>query len=103
MQNEINAVSKRQNDTLDKESFALICKALSHPARIYILEYLKQADRCICGKIVESLPLAQSTVSQHLKCLKEAGLVIGEVDGPRTCYCLDKGILKQFKKMVAAL
>jgi DNA-binding transcriptional ArsR family regulator len=103
MQNNINAVSKRQNDTLDKERFALICKALSHPARIYILEYLKQADRCICGKIVESLPLAQSTVSQHLKCLKQAGLVIGEVDGPRTCYCLDKGILKRFKKMVAAL
>jgi DNA-binding transcriptional ArsR family regulator len=103
MQDRIKTASKRQNDSLDKERFALICKALSHPARIHILEYLKEADRCICGKIVEVLPLAQSTVSQHLKCLKEAGLVIGEVDGPRTCYCLDKGILKRFKKMVAAL
>jgi DNA-binding transcriptional ArsR family regulator len=103
MQSEINAVPKPKNDSLDQEGFALICKALSHPARIHILEYLKKQDRCICGKIVEIMPLAQSTVSQHLKCLKEAGLVTGEVDGPRTCYCLDKSIMKQFKKMVAAL
>ena len=65
--------------------------------------WLGPVDKYQCGKIVEIMPLAQSTVSQHLKCLKEAGLVIGEVDGPRTCYCLDKGIMKQFKKMVAAL
>lgn len=90
-------------DPLDNGTLALICKALAHPARIRILEHLNQVDQCICGEIVDILPLAQSTVSQHLKVLKEAGLVRGEIEGPRTCYCLDKSLLNQFKKMVAAL
>jgi len=62
---------------------------------------LKKTDRCICGKIVEILPLAQSTVSQHLKILKQAGLVIGEIEGPHTCYCLDQKKLDRFQDMVA--
>ena len=92
-----------KSELMDTETFALICKALGHPARVRIVEYLKKADRCICGEIVEILPLAQSTVSQHLKILKEAGLVCGEVEGPRTCYCLDKTVLKQFKAMAQNL
>jgi ArsR family transcriptional regulator len=88
---------------MDADAFALICKALGHPARIRIMEYLKKADRCICGEIVDILPLAQSTVSQHLKILKASGLVKGEVEGPRTCYCLDKTVLKQFKEMAEIL
>ena len=64
-------------------------KALSHPARIAILRVLAERGTCICGEIVEELPLAQSTVSQHLKALKEAGLIQGEIEGPRTCYCID--------------
>ena len=64
-------------------------KALGHPARLAIVELLAEREECICGEIVDDLPLAQSTVSQHLKVLKEAGLVRGTVEGRRTCYCLD--------------
>jgi predicted transcriptional regulator len=85
------------------DMFAKVCKALGHPARIRILKYLKGENRCICGKIVEMLPLAQSTVSQHLKCLKEAGLIKGEVDGLCTCYCIDLKALEDYKKMAAGL
>jgi ArsR family transcriptional regulator, arsenate/arsenite/antimonite-responsive transcriptional repressor len=85
------------------DQFAAMCKALGHPARIGILRQLLREDRCICGRIVEVQPLAQSTVSQHLKVLKEAGLIIGEVEGPKTCYCVDKGQLAALAKAVAAL
>lgn len=88
---------------LDPESFALICKALGHPARVKIVDYLKKMDRCVCGRIVEILPLAQSTVSQHLKTLKEAGLIRGEVEGLNTCYCLDTEVFEKFKKTVESL
>ncbi len=66
-------------------------KALAHPARLAIVRLLAERDECVCGEIVDDLPLAQSTVSQHLKALKEAGLVQGTVEGRRTCYCLDPG------------
>ena len=88
---------------LDATAFAGICKALGHPARIRIIEHLKAIDRCICGEIVQILPLAQSTVSQHLKVLKAAGLVKGEVEGPRTCYCLDREILDCFKRTAGSI
>ena len=88
---------------LDHEQFAAICKALGHPARVAIVMHLLQTRQCVCGRIVEILPLAQSTVSQHLKALKEAGLVRGEVDGPRVCYCLDMDLLEKFKKTVEAI
>lgn len=68
-------------------------RALSHPARLEILHLLAARGTCICGEIVDELPLAQATVSQHLKVLKTAGLVRGEVDGPRVCYCLDRDAL----------
>jgi DNA-binding transcriptional ArsR family regulator len=64
-------------------------RALAHPARIAILRLLAKRGTCVCGEIVEDLPLSQSTVSQHLKALKEAGFIRGEIEGPRTCYCLD--------------
>lgn len=64
-------------------------KALAHPARLAIIEILAERAECVCGEIVDDLPLAQSTVSQHLKALEEAGLVRGTVEGRRTCYCLD--------------
>ena len=91
------------NLSLDAETFAAMCKALGHPARVRILEHLRQIDKCICGEIVEILPLAQSTVSQHLKILKAAGLVCGEVEGPRTCYCVDKTMLEKFKEAASTL
>jgi len=90
-------------DEMKAERFSSICKALGHPARVRIVEYLKETDQCICGEIVDILPLAQSTVSQHLKILKESGLVKGEIEGPRTCYCLDRTVLAQFKRKAGTL
>jgi ArsR family transcriptional regulator len=73
----------------DDERLAAWLKALAHPARLGIVEIIATRGACICGEIVEVLPLAQATVSQHLKILKEAGLLQGTVEGPRSCYCLD--------------
>lgn len=79
------------------ERFAAYCKALGHPTRLQIVRLLMNVETCVCGDIVEKLPLAQSTVSQHLKVLKDAGLVRGEIDGPRTCYALDHEALAEFR------
>jgi ArsR family transcriptional regulator len=88
----------RTEDFPDKDiQLAAWCKALAHPARIAILRTLAKRKECICGELVLDLPLAQSTVSQHLKALKEAGLVKGEIDGPRSRYCIDD---KNFKKLI---
>lgn len=69
-------------------------KALAHPARLAILQTLAQRGTCVCGEVVDVLPLAQATVSQHLRTLRDAGLVRGEVEGPCTCYCLDADALR---------
>ncbi len=82
---------------------ATLAKAAGHPARVKILRLLARRDGCVCGEIVDQLPLAQSTVSQHLKILKAAGLVRGTVDGPRVCYCLEPDALRRLKALVAAL
>lgn len=74
-----------------------LARALSHPARVAILRLLAERRGCICGEIVDELPLAQATVSQHLKVLKSAGLVEGEVEGPRTCYCLSPGARERMR------
>lgn len=83
------AITKRAHFLADEQSLATLCKALSHPARIAILKQLAEQQTCICGEIVEVLPLSQSTVSQHLKELKNAGLVKGTIDGVKSCYCID--------------
>src|SRR5437870_3234054 len=70
------------------QELAELTKAVGHPVRVRILRMLVRKEACICGDIVDELPLAQSTVSQHLKVLKEAGLIRGDVDGPRVCYCV---------------
>lgn len=85
------------------EHLARLAKALAHPARVAIVRLLARKDGCIVGDCVDELPLAQSTVSQHLKQLKDAGLVRGEVDGPRTCYCVEPGALALFKALVETL
>lgn len=85
------------------DEFAKLAWAIAHPARVQILRMLIGRQACVCGEIVDQLPLAQSTVSQHLKILKESGLVQGEVDGPRVCYCIDAGKLKRLKALVAGL
>ena len=76
------------------EALALRLRALAHPARLAIVRALAQTGRCQCGQIVRGLTLAQSTVSQHLKVLKEAGLITGTIEGPRSCYCLDRATVQ---------
>lgn len=90
------AFHKKEEFTQKEQDLAAFAKAVSHPARIAILKVLAQKNECICGEIVDVLPLAQSTVSQHLKELKNAGLINGEVDGPRSCYCIN---WKAFEKI----
>lgn len=82
---------------------AALAKALSHPARLRILEILAQTSGCLCGDLVDRLPLAQATVSQHLKELKRAGLIQGQISGPRTCYCLDFSTLNRARERFASL
>ncbi len=81
-------------------SIAKYAKALSHPARIAILNLLLKKQSCICGDIVEELPLSQSTVSQHLKELKEAGLIKGDIDGVSVCYCIDEREWKKANSLI---
>lgn len=88
---------------LSDDAFAALAKALGHPARVAIVRRLVAEGQCVCGRIVECMSLAQSTVSQHLKVLKEAGLLRGEVEGPRVCYCVDPRMLARFAAHAAGL
>jgi ArsR family transcriptional regulator len=90
------AIHKKEEFTQREQELAAFAKALSHPARIAILKVLAQQNECICGQIVGVLPLAQSTVSQHLKELKNAGLITGIVDGVRSCYCINWKAFEKF-------
>jgi ArsR family transcriptional regulator len=91
-----------EGDAADEE-LASLAKALGHPARVKILRLLLLRNACICSDIVDELPLAQSTVSQHLKVLKEAGLIRGDVDGPRVCYCIEPRTLRRLRALVSSL
>ncbi|ABG57827.1 transcriptional regulator, ArsR family [Cytophaga hutchinsonii ATCC 33406] len=86
--------SKTENFTARQNMLANMAKALGHPARIAIIEYLLKVNTCICGDIVNELPLAQATVSQHLKELKNAGIIKGSIEGTAICYCVDEKALK---------
>lgn len=97
------AITKAQLFNENQVIAAEFAKALAHPARIAILEILARRNTCICGDITEELPLAQSTVSQHLKALKSAGIIKGEIDGARTCYCLDEEHLGELKSVMETL
>lgn len=90
------AFHKKEEFGVKEQSLAAFAKAISHPARIAILNVLAKKNECICGEIVEILPLAQSTVSQHLKELKNAGLIDGTIDGPRSCYCINWKAFEKF-------
>jgi DNA-binding transcriptional ArsR family regulator len=83
-------LAKTEEFTVKDNKLAKYAKALAHPARIAILQLLIKKQSCICGDIVEELPLSQSTVSQHLKELKEAGLIKGDIEGAKVCYCIDE-------------
>lgn len=90
------AIHKKEEFSQKEQELAAFAKAMSHPARIAILKMLAQHNECICGEIVEVLPLSQSTVSQHLKELKNAGLVSGTVDGQKSCYCINWKAFEKF-------
>lgn len=85
------------------EELAALAKAIGHPARVQILRLLVRRSSCVCGDIVDELPLAQATVSQHLKVLKDAGLIRGEVDGPRVCWCIEPRALRRLKALIGGL
>lgn len=88
---------------LEEERLAALFKALGHPARVRILRILCERQECVCGDLVELMPLAQSTVSEHLRILKESGLIQGRVEGPRRCYCVDSSVLETLKSLVVRL
>ena len=85
--------TKTEHFTDRQNQIAIIAKALGHPARIAIIEYLLKVNECICGDIVNELPLAQPTVSQHLKELKNAGIIKGNIEGNSICYCIDENTI----------
>lgn len=88
---------------IDDERVAALCRALGHPHRVAILRFLIAQESCFAGEIAEQLPVAASTVSQHLNLLREAGLIRGEVDGPRRAYCVEPAALAALKAAIAAL
>lgn len=94
------AVTKAHKFNKKQIRMAELAKALGHPARIAILEILAQRQECICGDITDQIPLAQSTVSQHLKALKKAGVVKGEVEGVRVCYCINEDAADELKELL---
>ncbi len=95
--------AKTEEFTVKDNKLARYAKALAHPARIAILKILLKKNACICGDIVEILPLSQSTVSQHLKELKDAGLIKGDIEGARICYCIDRKEWETAKKYLNEL
>ncbi|MCU0369209.1 MAG: metalloregulator ArsR/SmtB family transcription factor [Cyclobacteriaceae bacterium] len=96
-------LSKTEEFTKTQNEIANLAKALGHPARIAILQFLAEKKVCVCGDIVDELPLSQSTVSQHLKELKKVGLIKGDIEGPSVCYCLDNKALAKAKKILGDL
>ena len=96
-------LTKTEGFTKSQLELAVVAKALAHPARVAILQFLARQKVCQCGDIVDELPLSQSTVSQHLKELKNAGLIKGTIDGPAVCYCIDEKNWNRFSKMLGDL
>lgn len=101
--NEKKELSKSKTSEFSEDDAALaeIFRALSHPARIAILRALAERGECVCGEIVDVLPLAQSTVSQHLKQLRKSELITGEVEGVKSCYCINKKTVKRFFSLLS--
>jgi ArsR family transcriptional regulator len=95
------SVTLPADDSADQ--LARLAWAVAHPARVRIVRLLLARQACVCGEIVDELPLAQSTVSQHLKILKESGLIQGEVDGPKVCYCINQAQLNELKRLIEKL
>ena len=89
--------------TFEQNRIAELAKAFAHPARIAIIQYLLKTDACVCGDIVDALPLSQSTVSQHLKEMKKAGIITGNVEPPKVCYCINPEVWQEVKLVFGGL
>ena len=96
-------ISRTEDFTGRQNEIATLMKALSHPARVAIIDYLLSVDSCICGDIVKELPLAQPTVSQHLKELKNAGLIKGNIEGNAICYCINEKTFAKFQHFLSEI
>lgn len=96
-------LTKTEGFTKSQVDLAAIAKALGHPARLAILQFLASRKACVCGDIVDELPLSQSTVSQHLKELKNVGLIKGDIEGPSVCYCIDEKAWSKAKRSLTEL
>ncbi|MFA6457290.1 MAG: metalloregulator ArsR/SmtB family transcription factor [Bacteroidota bacterium] len=94
-------ISKKEEFTSRQNKLADIAKALGHPARVAILEFLATSNTCFCGDIVEELPLSQATVSQHLAELKRVGLITGDIEGTKVCYCINHRAWNDAKEMMS--
>lgn len=95
--------TKTDHFTIEQNELAALTKAMGHPARIAILQHLLKVDACVCGDIVNELPLAQPTVSQHLKELKNSGLIKGTIEGNAICYCIDETTWNRYKNILEQL
>ena len=95
--------SKTYHFNVEQNRMAILAKALAHPARIAIIQYLLNNKACIVGTLVDELPLSQSTISQHLKELKSSGLIKGEIEGPSICYCIDENVWEDAKGLFTGL
>lgn len=91
--------TKTELFTAQQNELAAMAKAIAHPARIAILQYLVKTNACVCGDIVEELGLAQATTSQHLKELKQAGIIHGTIEGVSVCYCINPAVWKKYKAL----
>ena len=92
-----------RNSTMNDDDFSQIAKALGHPIRMQIVRLLRERETCVCGPIVDQLGMAQSTVSQHLKVLKDAGVIQGTISGRTTCFCLDHAVLQAATQVMGAI
>ncbi len=97
-------MGKSKTELFEPEFVTLseIAKCFSHPARVSLIDYLLKSESCVCGDIVAELPLSQSTVSQHLRELKNIGLIKGDIVGPTVCYCIDKKVWGRFRNQMGA-
>jgi len=99
----IDSVNQQDLALATDGELASLAKALGHPLRVRIVRLLARQRSCVCGELVGELPVAQSTVSQHLKVLKRAGLIQGTIDGPRVCYCLAPGVMARLRDLIETL
>jgi DNA-binding transcriptional ArsR family regulator len=96
-------ITKTQSFNQRQNTIATYAKVIGHPARVAIIDYLLKHNSCICNDLVEEFPLSQSTISQHLKELKQVGIIKGEIEGPKMCYCIDEKVWKEIQEIFSSM